>query len=318
MGHRKWIEIGVSALGFCTFGIFARAKQLADLVAVLHLPNDLGELLMKASETPDILTLAFLFIGLGGLAFLIYDTIRDKPPEFAKENRMIPFVGMVAFGFGFIVCAAWYSFPSSSLSATEPSKNAAMTGAAPPKKEIVFGDAKAYFECVFGSWEPIEQSFETAIHVFMVGNEPYAGVEFNKMSNENHNRDFSSMMPLECRITFYTNRPIFNVTTYFEIELFEIEEKDNRMSNGKLLHKLSANIEYNQIDAKSQNTYKVYVYSHNAPFIVGVSNPDLFTYTVDSNEDVLFGKIIYPSQDKKYMAFPRSRTNVIEIKKIKE
>ena len=108
MEIRNWIKIGVTVIGLGGASLFAKAKWLADLVAIYHLPSDLGELLMKASLFPEILTLSFLLIGLGGLAFLIYDTIKDRPPRFIRGNRMVPFIGMIVFGFGFCLCLAWY------------------------------------------------------------------------------------------------------------------------------------------------------------------------------------------------------------------
>ena len=115
MEIRKKVELALSTLGLAGSAIIHFGKNIADLISLYNLPRELEALLMQASKAPDILALLLLLIGLVGVAFLIYDTLKDRRSKFVREGRMVPFIGMIMFGAGFLICAAWYFIPSSAV-----------------------------------------------------------------------------------------------------------------------------------------------------------------------------------------------------------
>jgi hypothetical protein len=79
-------------------------------VAIMPLPDFLQ------SVTPQhkfifmvIATLAALLCFLKAVSLAWKD--EEKAPRIERRRKMIPLVGMIAFGVGFIVCAAWFFWP---------------------------------------------------------------------------------------------------------------------------------------------------------------------------------------------------------------
>lgn len=73
-----------------------------------------------------------------------------------------------------------------------------------------------------GNWPEAEQAYNSVSFVIMqFGLEhPTLGISSGgPIAKENHNKPFSSLAPLKCEITFYNEKPIFNVQIPITIDV---------------------------------------------------------------------------------------------------
>ena len=157
--------------------------------------------------------------------------------------------------------------------------------------------ATAYFSCGLAWWPEADndkQAFNISIMNFGAA-EPTIGMGPGPTVPHNHSQPFSSTAPLKCEITFYGDRPLFNVEVPIKIELYEVIRAENRNSNGRLSRVLDGMpIRINQINFPDNNKVKFYTYSFDVDAYIGIVNPDKFAYSTQDSDSRLTGKFITP------------------------
>jgi len=155
--------------------------------------------------------------------------------------------------------------------------------------------ATAYFDCVFGWWPEADkdtQAFNVALTQFGLA-EPIVGIGSGPTVPHNHEQKFSSGAPLKCDITFYGDKPLFNIEIPIAIDLYETIRESKRNSSGRFLKTLNAPpVLIKQVSFPDNNHVRFYVYSFDVDAYIGVRIPKEFRYKTLDSDDQRTGRFI--------------------------
>jgi hypothetical protein len=264
---------------------------------------------MKVSAFPEILTLVFLVMGLAGLAFLIYDTIKDKAPGFVRKRRMVPFIGMIVLGLGWVRCAAWYFWPQEMPVITGEEREA--DGSGRPKNDhdaqhnpasnrteqaMTESEQKkpfAYFECAPWRWSEAESEAKPIRQIFIMQfDKPTVGFTEQKITADQHNKKFSSYSPLKCALTFYNDKYLVNPKVPLVVSLYEVIQSPGRNQSGKLMEEITTHLDINQVIPPGNTKVEFLVYSFDVNAFILVKSAGQFDFSYSGSPQRLNGNII--------------------------